>query len=292
MFANWESRRRTIETNGVLPRERNNIRSSSLDCYHVIVRHTHLLQSIRSHVYQMGSLYTYLKVYRAAFFAYRISLFSTVSSLAGLITPQFFLPQQNTENYKRLAEEAMTHGTKLSPTIRPGFDSIYYKKHHVLEVPFIPCAISVILGTLMNSNSWTFDIYHSTQLYQPIMTGEQPTCTHSQILFSQNPLITRGLLRLERTLCYSFLGTTKWKSAENVFSRTTDETLICLSSLFYNYDIPALRNCQIVSVLLPDAPWAIYLADGLSHIISNQKWEPNTWPFFHPVPGFCDATQL
>ena len=139
----------------------------------------------------------------------------------------------------------------------------------VLEVTFIPCAIFVILGTLMNSNSWTIDIYHSPQLYQPIMTREQPTCTNSQILFSQNPLITRGLLRLERTLCNSFLGTTKWKSAKNVFSRTTDETLNCLRSLFYNYDNPALRNCQIVSFLLPDTPSAIYLADSMYHIISR-----------------------
>ena len=67
---------------------------TSLACDHVIVRHMHLLQAIRNYVYQMGTLYTHLKAYRAAFFAYKISLFSTISSLArGYMTPQFLLPQ-------------------------------------------------------------------------------------------------------------------------------------------------------------------------------------------------------
>ena len=35
------------------------------------------------------------------------------------------------------------------------------------------------------------------------------------------------------------------------------------------YDIPALRNCVIESVLLPEAPQASYLADGLYHVISR-----------------------
>ena len=40
---------------------------TSLACDHVIVRHMHLLQPIRHYVYQMGTLYTHLKAYRAAF---------------------------------------------------------------------------------------------------------------------------------------------------------------------------------------------------------------------------------
>ena len=51
---------------------------TSLACDHVIVRHMHLLQAIRNYVYQMGTLYTQLKAYRAAIFAYKISFFSTI----------------------------------------------------------------------------------------------------------------------------------------------------------------------------------------------------------------------
>ena len=141
---------------------------TSLECDHVIVRHMHLLQAIRSYVYPMGTLYTHLKACRAAFSAYKISLFSTISSLAaGYITPQFLLPQQIAEIVKELADDEVTRGTKLSPAIRPGFEAIYYEIQLVLEVTLIPRGISVILGIPMNSKSSTFDIYHATPLYQP-----------------------------------------------------------------------------------------------------------------------------
>ena len=52
-------------------------------------------------------------------------------------------------------------------------------------------------------------------------------------------------------------------------STTTDETLHCLTSLFYEYSIPALRNCLVDSGLLPEAPKASYLADGLYHVLSR-----------------------
>ena len=139
---------------------------TSLACDHVIVRHMHLLQAMRNYVYQMGTLYTHLKAYSAAFFAYKISLFSTISSLAGgYIMPQFLLPQQIAESVKKLADDEITRGTKLSPAIHPGFAAKYYEIQLVLEVTLIPHGLVVILGIPMNSKSSTFGIYHATPLY-------------------------------------------------------------------------------------------------------------------------------
>ena len=56
--------------------------------------------------------------------------------------------------------------------------------------------------------------------------------------------------------------------SQNFFT-TTDETLLCLASLFYNYDVPSVRNCKVESILLPDAPRAFYLADGMYHVVSR-----------------------
>ena len=67
-------------------------------------------------------------------------------------------------------------------------------------------------------------------------------------------------------------GNNRIKLCRIGFSTTTDETLLCLGSLLYNYDIPALRNCLVKSVLLPDAPQAFYLADGLYHVISRDPF--------------------
>ena len=53
------------------------------------------------------------------------------------------------------------------------------------------------------------------------------------------------------------------------FSTTADETLRCLASLFYDYDVPSVRNCRVESILLPDASQAFNLADGMYHVVSR-----------------------
>ena len=65
-------------------------------------------------------------------------------------------------------------------------------------------------------------------------------------------------------------GTNRNKLCRKGFSTTTDVTLLCLTSLSYNFSVPALRNCHVESVLLSDAPQAFYLADGLYHVISRK----------------------
>ena len=66
-------------------------------------------------------------------------------------------------------------------------------------------------------------------------------------------------------------GTDRIKLCRKGFSTTTDVTLLCLTSLFYNFSVPALRNCHVESIRLPDAPQAFYLADGLYHVISRKR---------------------
>ena len=64
-------------------------------------------------------------------------------------------------------------------------------------------------------------------------------------------------------------GSNRIKLCRKGFSTTTDETLLCLTSLYFNQDTPALRNCPVTSVFLPKAPQAIYLANGVYHLISR-----------------------
>ena len=64
-------------------------------------------------------------------------------------------------------------------------------------------------------------------------------------------------------------GNNRIKLCRKSFSTTTDETLHCLASHFYNYDVPSVRNCKVESILLPDAPQAFYLADGMYHVVSR-----------------------
>ena len=64
-------------------------------------------------------------------------------------------------------------------------------------------------------------------------------------------------------------GKNRIKLCRKGFSTTTDETLLCLASFFYVYDVPSVRNCKVESILLPDAPQAFYLADGMYHVVSR-----------------------
>ena len=64
-------------------------------------------------------------------------------------------------------------------------------------------------------------------------------------------------------------GNNRIKLCRKGFSTTTDETLLCLASLFYNYYVPSVINWKVESILLPDAPQTFYLVDGMYHLVSR-----------------------
>ena len=102
--------------------------------------------------------------------------------------------------------------------------------------------------------------------------------TRKRLLFSfTNPFLAVSthksrFAELGANTLQQCLGNNRIKLCRKGFSTTTDETLLCLGSLFYNNDIPALRNCEVKSVLLPDAPQAFCLAEGMYHVISRAPY--------------------
>ena len=188
-------------------------------------------QDIRSLVSDLGSLYTNIKAYRAAFYAYKINLFSTISSLAGgHITPQFLLPAEIAAIVKDLSEDEVRRGTKLSPAIQPGPEAIYYEIQLVLEIALIPSGISVVLGIPMNSRSSTFAIYKAIPLYQP--NGDNKTAsifTFSKPFLAVSTDNTR-YAELDSSTLQQCSGNNRIKLCLKGFSTTTDETLLCLGS--------------------------------------------------------------
>ena len=138
------------------------------DCRRVQMVHLRFLQEIRNFISDLGTLYTHIKSYQAAFYAYKINLFCTISSLAsGKITPQFLVPNAIADIVNELSNDEIPRGTKLSPAIQPGYEALYYEINVVLEVTLIPRGISVVLGIPMNSKSSTFNVHHAIPLYQP-----------------------------------------------------------------------------------------------------------------------------
>ena len=244
------------------------------DCRRVEMVHLRFLQEIGNFISDLGTLYTHIKSYQAAFYAYKINLFSTISSLAsGKITPQFLVPNAIADIVKELSNDQICRCTKLSPAFQPGYEAIYYEINVVLEVTLLPRGISVVLRIPMNSKSSTFDVYHAIPLYRP--NGDNKTASLYQpqkpfLAFSRFAALDSCSLTdnsrfaaLDSSALQQCSGNNRIRLCRKGLSTTTDETRLCLSSLLYNYDIPSLRNCPVHSVLLPDAPQAFYLADAM-----------------------------
>ena len=217
-----------------------------------------------------GTLYTHFKAIRAAFYAYRNHFFSIISSLAtGHITPQFLIPTQLARIVQELAAEEFLKGSKLTSAIPWGFEAIYYGLQIVLEVKMLPKGISFVPGVPMNYKSATYNVFQAEPLLQPNEDGKTASSYQFAKPYVAIAIDNTNFAELAGSTLKQCTGSNRIKLCRKSFSTTTDETLPCLTSLYFNQDIPALRNCPVSSILLPEAPQAIYLANGVYHLISR-----------------------
>ena len=113
-------------------------------------------------------------------------------------------------------------------------------------------------------------MHHATPLYQP--NGDNKTASLFQL---PKPFLAVATddsryAELDSSTLQQCLGNSRIRLCRKGFSTTTDDTLLCLSSLMFDYTIPALHNCPANSVLLPDVPQAFHLAEGLDHVFSRE----------------------
>ena len=121
----------------------------------------------------------------------------------------------------------------------------------------------------MNSKSSTFDNFLATPLYQPKADGDTASLCQFSNPFQAISTDNTQLAELGASTLQQCSGNNRIKLCRKGASTTTDETLLCLAFFFYNYDVPSVRNCKVESILLPDAPQAFYLADGMYHVVSR-----------------------
>ena len=190
-------------------------------------------QQLQEYISYLNSLYTQVKSYRAAFYAYKIALFSTLSSLAaGYATPQFLVPDQPVSIVKELANDEILRGTKLSPAIRVGHEAIYYEIQLVSDVTLLSSGLSVVLGTPMNSKSSTSDIYLGTPLCQPNTEGDTASLYQFPNPFLAISTDNTEFAELGASTLQQCSGNNRIKLCCKGFSTNTDETLLCLASFF------------------------------------------------------------
>ena len=168
-----------------------------------------------------------------------------------------------------MAAEELRKDSKLTAAIPSGFEAIYYELQIVIEVTILPKGISFVLGIPMNSKSAMYNVFQAEPLYQP--NDDDKTASVYQFPKPYVAIATdnTNFAELAASTLQQCTGSNRIKLCRKDFSTTTDKTLLCLTSLYFNQDIPALRNCPISSVLLPEAPQAIYLANGVYHLNSR-----------------------
>ena len=121
----------------------------------------------------------------------------------------------------------------------------------------------------MNSKSATYNVFQAEPLYQRNDDGKTASVYQFPKPYVAIATDNTNFAELAASTLQQCTGSNRIKLCRNGFSTTTDETLLSLTSLYFNQDILALRNCPVSSVLLPEAPQATYLADGVYHLISR-----------------------
>ena len=219
-----------LQTLDVELRETKGDFSHLVDCNAILAQTLYFHQQLQEYNIYLNSLYTHVKSYQAAFYAYKIALFSTLSSLAaGYITSQFLLPDEIASIVKELANDEFLLEIKLSPAIRVGHEAIYYEIQLVLEVTLLSSGLWVVLGIPMNSKSSNSHIYIATPLYQPIAVGETASLYQFPNLFKAISTDNTQLAELVASTLQRCSGNNRIKLCRKSFSTTTDETLLSLS---------------------------------------------------------------
>ena len=107
----------------------------------------------------------------------------------------------------------------------------------------LPNGISFVLDIPMNSKSATCIVFQEEPLYQSDDDGK----TASVYQFPEPYVAIATDNTISAELAVSTLqqcrGSNRIKLCREGFSTTTDEIVLCVTSLYFNQDILALRNC-------------------------------------------------
>ena len=172
-------------------------------------------------------------------------MFSAVSLLSsGFAPPSFLTLDQPAAIVKDLTEE-IRRGTKLTPAIHIGFEATYYEVHLVLGITVLQEDLYIVLGIPIKSKSSTFDVYRAIPLHQPNEDGTKASVYHFPHEFVALATDNSQYAELSVTTLSPCSGTNRIDLCRKCFSTTTDETLLCLTSLFSEYSIAALRICFV-----------------------------------------------
>ena len=192
-----------------------------------------IVDNVHNYTSYWDIAYMHLKSYRASFVPYKTSMYSAVSSTPSeFVPPSLLTPDQLVAIVEDLTAQGIRRGTKLTPAIQNGFEAIYYEIQIVLEVIVLQEGLSIVLGIPMKSKWSTFDVYRPIPLHQPNDDDTTASVYHFSPEFVAIVSDNSQYAELSATILSRCSGTNRIELCRKSFSTTTDETLLCLTSLF------------------------------------------------------------
>ena len=220
-----------------------------------------IVDNIHNYTSYLDLAYLHLKSYCASFVLYKTSMCPALSSLSsGFVPLSFLTPNQLAALVEDLTAENIRRGIKL--TLKSD-SRLLTKKSKLCSKSLLPFPC---LRYTDNSKSSTFDVYRAIPLHQPNEDGKTAWVCHSSHEYVAITTDNSQYADLIATTLSQWSGTSCIKLCRKGFSTTADELFFCSTSLFYKCSIPALRNCLVGSVLLPESPKVSYLPYGLYHV--------------------------
>ena len=134
------------------------------------------------------------------------------------------------------------------------------------------CCLRVFL--LFSVSPWTPNprpkmFFQAEPLYQPNEDGKTASAYHFPKPYVTSATDHTNFAELAAPTPEHFIRSNRFKLCHKGLSTAMDETLLCLTPLYFNQDIPALRSFPVSFVLLLEDPQAIYSANGVYHRISR-----------------------
>ena len=106
----------------------------------------------------------------------------------------------------------------------------------------LPKGNSFVLGIPLNSKSATYNVFQAQPLYQPNDDGKTASVYQFPKPYVAIATDNTKFAELAASTLQQCTGSNRIKLCRKGFSTTTDEELLCLTSLYFNQNIPALRN--------------------------------------------------
>ena len=250
-----------------------NATESALD---ILANNTKLLRQCQEYLYirnqanhirttiltELGLLYTNIKTYRAALWAYRVTLLGAVAPLSNGKLPMAIIDRKSLEAIlTAVGAQLLRDDERLTLAIPLSEPLAYYEAELVRQVTSTEAGLVITLAVPLTTRELVLDVYQAITLPMPNDDGKTATRWRPEA-----PLLAISRSHKESAMLQwhqldQCVGTASMSICARGFA-TTRARDACLTTLFYHGQDAAVAACPIETVTLPQTEQAVNVGQG------------------------------